>query len=295
MDEAEISSALRDAFAKINFKYNVPEGAERDALILQVLKKIASDTQVIGAPERTDVWEKGWGENLQEFIASGHDAAKLTPKFLRPNMPIRFNQQYIIPEDSTFELDLYVLLRRALFEKYLGPFATVYEFGCGTSFNLKALAELYPEKELHALDFVPSAAKLADEVGKAFQLNIQGHVFNMRKPDMNLKLKPGSAIFHIGTTEQLASDIGPFFEYLLAQKPALCMALEPTVELYDENNLVDYLAATFHRKRGYTEGYLPRLKQLEAEKKIEILKVHRTYFGSFFLEGYSLMVWRPVV
>lgn len=42
-----------------------------------MLKKIASDTQVIGAPERTGVRENGWGENLQEFIQSGHDEKKI--------------------------------------------------------------------------------------------------------------------------------------------------------------------------------------------------------------------------
>ena len=71
--------------------------------------------------------------------------------------------------------------------------------------------------------------------------------------------------------------------------------MEPTVELYDETNLVDHLAAKFHKKRGYTQGYLPRLKALEAEKKVEILKVKRTYFGSLFMEGFSFIIWRPVV
>jgi len=49
----------------------------------------------------------------------------------------------------------------------------------------------------------------------------------------------------------------------------------------------------FHRKRGYTENYLTRLRELEAQNEIEILKVKRLFFGSLYMEGYSYMIWRP--
>ena len=69
--------------------------------------------------------------------------------------------------------------------------------------------------------------------------------------------------------------------------------MEPTIELYDESNLLDYLAMRFHVKRGYTEGYLPRLRELESQNKVEILKVKRLFFGSLYMEGYSCLIWRP--
>ena len=93
--------------------------------------------------------------------------------------------------------------------------------------------------------------------------------------------------------EQLASNFEAFLQFLLKHSPALCVHVEPTIELYDENNLVDYLAMKFHRKRGYTENYLTRLRELEAKNKIGILKVKRPFFGSLYMEGYSYMVWRP--
>jgi hypothetical protein len=97
----------------------------------------------------------------------------------------------------------------------------------------------------------------------------------------------------IGTIEQLAGDFEPFLQFLLRRSPALCIHVEPTVELYDEDNLVDYLAVKFHRKRGYTEGFLPRLQQLEDQGRIEIVKVKRLFFGSLLMEGYNLLIWRP--
>ena len=64
--------------------------------------------------------------------------------------------------------------------------------------------------------------------------------------------------------------------------------------MYDDQILLDYLAIKFHKKRGYTEGLLPRLKELERLGQIELLKVKRLYFGSTFMEGYTYMIWKPV-
>ncbi len=191
-------------------------------------------------------------------------------------------------------MDFFEVLRLWLFKKYFGGVHAIYDFGCGTGFNLKALAELYPEKELHGLDFVPSSRDLVNEIAKEYRFHLTGHLFDMRAPDERVTMKENSLAMHFGAVEQLASDIEPLFGYFLKNKPALVVALEPTVELYDMENLPDYLAAKFHRKRGYTEGYLPKLRTLEAEKKIEIIKVKRTNFGSLFMEGFSFMIWRPI-
>ena len=120
-----------------------------------------------------------------------------------------------------------------------------------------------------------------------------GHLFDMRSPDEKLEIANNSAVVTIGTIEQLAGDFEAFLQFLLKRSPALCIHVEPTIELYDEDSLVDYLAVKFHRKRGYTQGFLPRLQQLQNQGKIEILKVKRLFFGSLFMEGYSLIIWKP--
>ena len=60
-------------------------------------------------------------------------------------------------------------------------------------------------------------------------------------------------------------------KYLLQQNITRCIHLEPTIELYDQNILFDYLAAWFHSKRGYTAGLLPYLQRKEAEGFIKII------------------------
>jgi hypothetical protein len=135
---------------------------------------------------------------------------------------------------------------------------------------------------------------LVNEIAKAHNLKLKGSIFDMVNPDESFTLKKNSLIFTIGVIEQLASKFEAFLQYLLHNRPELCVHVEPTVELYEENNLVDYLAIQFHKKRGYTQGFLPRLQELEKTGKIEILKVKRLFFGSLFMEGYNLIIWRPV-
>ncbi|MBS3903032.1 MAG: class I SAM-dependent methyltransferase [Anaplasmataceae bacterium] len=289
----EVQDFCGDIIPRYDFRYRILKGEERDQVILTVLKKLESDTQVIGAEERTGIWEKGWAENLESFKKT-HDEQSLVPKFIRPNQPIRFAGEYILPSTNNFELDYFSVLRRWLFKKYLKNYQNVYEFGCGTGFNLLELARLYPDKKLHGSDFVSSSKDLVNEIAKTNQINLEGRIFNMRQPDSSYILEPGSAVMHFGAVEQLASDIDPLFNYLLRNKPALCLALEPTVELYDDAKLFDHLAIKFHRKRGYTEGYLPRLQKLEKEGKVEIIKTKRTYFGSLLMEGFSYIVWRVI-
>ena len=74
----------------------------------------------------------------------------------------------------------------------------------------------------------------------------------------------------------------------------MCVHLEPLVELYDEDSLFDYPAIRYHRKRGYLDGYLTALRKLEREGRAEILDTRRLQFGSFFQEGYSLVMWKPL-
>ncbi|OGZ27150.1 MAG: hypothetical protein A2365_00575 [Candidatus Nealsonbacteria bacterium RIFOXYB1_FULL_40_15] len=287
----ELSPSAVKIIEETDFRYRIIEGEEKDELVKHILFKIENDTQIIGAPERTGQWEKGWNENLESFKNS-QDLSSITPKFIRPNQAIRLNQQYIMPADHNFENDYFSVFRAWLFEKYLKNYDNIYDFGTGSGYNIVPMAKMFPEKHLYGMDFVPSSPELINRLAKAYGWKMEGILFNMRKPDYSLRIKPGSCVFTSGTLEQVASDFEPFLEYLLKQPFDLCINIEPTVEVYDENNLVDYLAVKFHRKRGYTEGYLPRLRELESRGKIEILKVKRLFFGSLFMEGFTYMVWK---
>jgi SAM-dependent methyltransferase len=289
----EMPMECRDLIAKGDFRYRIAENNEYDVILLNVLKKLEDDTQAIGALERKDAWDKGWRENLVEFVEGGYELNKLVPKFFKHCRFLRLNQKYVISFNPNFEADFFSIFRLWFLRKYLGDCNSIYEFGCGTGFNLVALAQLYPDKELYGLDFVPSSVELVNKIAEVYKWNIKGQYFDMLCPDSNFKVDENSVFFTVGAVEQLASKFELFLQFILRCSPKICLHVEPTIELYDEQNLADYLAMKFHRKRGYSEGYLTRLEELEAENKLEILKVKRTYFGSLYMEGYSYIVWKP--
>lgn len=292
--EGEFSSECLQAIGNSDFSYRKLDQKQRDDVILCVLKKISSDTQVVGAEERTSVWEQGWAENLSAFNAQDNNLEALIPKFIRENQPIRYDGDYIMPSNPCFEFDYMTVFRLWLFQKYFAGFSSIYEFGCGSGLNLVLLASLFPEKNLYGLDFVQPPVDLINTIGKTHNWHMTGHRFDMINPDTSFTLTEKSAVFTFGALEQLASKTENFIQYLLHQKPGICIHVEPTVELYDENSLFDYLAIQFHRKRGYTEHLLPRLQELEAEGTVKILSVKRLNFGSLFLEGYTYIIWQPV-
>ena len=151
----------RKVIEENDFSYTIPREAERDRIILDVLKKTDSDRQVIGAPERQEVWQKGWEENLKEFIAGGKKLETLVPRFIRAGQPIRFDGNFILPVNPLFELAFLRVFRIWLFKTYFSALDPIYEFGCGTGFNLVELAQMYPGKTYVGLDFVP-ALRLPD-------------------------------------------------------------------------------------------------------------------------------------
>lgn len=249
------------------------EGAERDAVILDIIRRLENDTQRIADPEREQVWESGWAE----AAATGDPV----PKYVRADRPVRWQGALYHQDDELNELDFIRRVQRTIGE-WLSGVATVAEFGCGTGWNLLELQRLTPGRRYIGCERAKSAVDMVASLG------IEAHRFDMLAPEYDLPENAG--VFTFGAIEQLASRFHPFVEYLIAQRPAIVVHVEPTIELYDPDVLLDALAIRFHRKRGYTEGLLP---WLQSDPRVSLERVERMGFGSLMMEGYNLMVWRP--
>jgi hypothetical protein len=132
------------------------------------------------------------------------------------------------------------------------------------------------------------------KIAKIYDLNLRTEYFDLFSPNYDLKIDSACGVFTIGTMEQLGTNFGPFLDFLLRKQVGLCINVETCYELYDRNTFFDYGAAKYLEKRGYLGGYLPRLKELEEEKKIRIIEIRKT-FGSFFHDGYTYIVWKPLL
>jgi len=278
---------------KHDYRYEVPGGAERDRIVLQVMQHVDSDKPTQVGEHRAGIWESCWSDNLQKFIDGGYDPDKLVPDFIKPGQPIRLNQDYVIPLSARFELDFFQVCRAFLFDRFFADVQSVYEFGCGSGFNLLALARQQPGKKLCGLDWSASSNRTLDLMGQKLGLDISGRQFDFFKPDASLELGPASGVLTMCALEQVGPRHGSFVEFLLAKKPAICVNMEPLLELYDEKNLADHLAIRFHRKRGYLDGFLTSLRKLAGDGRVEILEERRFHFGSLYHECYSYVAWRP--
>lgn len=294
VSEELFSESLKCKILSFDFSFERPDLNATKKLILEVLQKIRSDEQIIGAHERTQKWYEGWKENLDDFRSSEFDEKALVPKFVRPGNPIRWFQQYIIPKNDEFELQFIKVYLHWLAETYLSEVSRVHEFGSGTGYNLLAIAKIFPEKEYLGSDFVGSSVDLMNEIaGATKNIKLSASNFNMLKPNYNYSISANDGVFTFGSLEQLASNVEPMIKFLISKRPKIVVHTEPVEEFYDLGNLEDYLAYQFQSKRGYSSGLIGLLEDLERQGVIQIIKKKRLFFGSFFMEGYNHIAWRP--
>ncbi len=290
----DLPADCRSKILEHDFRFEPAPPEEHSRLVLETLKTLDGGELVKVGSHRKAVWERGWSENLREFVAADYNLESLLPKYYNNAHPyLRLRRQYIKPVDPSFEVNFYTVLRMWLFRRYLTDIQNVYELGAGTGLNLAMLAQLFPEKNLYGLDWASASKDILTALSKRYGWRITGYEFDLFHPDPDFELAQNSAVLTTTALEQLGHEHGPLLDYLLRQAPAVCINVEPIVELYQDEHLLDSLAMRYHRQRGYLENYLPTLRQLEQEGKIELLCVQRPYFGGFFNESYSIVVWKP--
>lgn len=291
-EPADLPAAARAVLAASELGFEVLGGREREALLLRALRGAEADGLVPSGPHRAADWERGWQENLRAFESSGDAAGGLIPRYNKHDV-LRLGGDYVRVADRGFEYAVYTALRHWCFQRWFRDCAAVTEFGCGTGTSLLLLAETLPQLALTGCDWAPSSQAIVERLAARCGRPIAARRFDMFHPDAGLRLGPGTGVFTSAAMEQLGGDHAAFVDWLVGQRPAVAVHLEPLYELYDEDLLFDDVARRYHRHRNYLRGFVPRLRELADAGSIELLALRRTGFGSFFHEGYGLAVWRP--
>ena len=117
--------------------------------------------------------------------------------------------------------------------------------------------------------------------------------FDFFEPDDSLMLNSNSGVITVAALEQVGSSHKDFVQFLLRNKPSIVLNIEPISELLDASNALDSISIDYFKKRNYLDGYLSYLRQLESLGEVRICEAKRSYFGSLFIEGYSIIVWSP--
>lgn len=282
-------------YLKENLYFKYLNSKEIEFVAIHIIKKIATDSQIIASKERKKIWFNGWNQSLKSY-SKNKNLKNLIPKFYtaRKNNIFRLGGRFIKVKNPMFEVKMVKIFTNWYFKKYFYNVDNIYEFGAGTGHNLLELSKIYPEKKLHGSDFVQSSVNLLKLVAKINDISLNCFKFDMTNPNKKKKILKNSAVYTSGALEQLSGNIYKFINYILSSNPKIVLHAEPVADFYDKNQLPDCLANLFQTKRGYTDNLLTHLRNLEKKKKIKIIKLCKSPFGSLMIEGYNLVVWRPL-
>lgn len=289
-----LSEYVKKKIRSYKLAYSPLSKEEEEQVIIKIINTLLDPFLVYSGPHRLKQWEKGWGQNLSE-LEKEKTADSVFPHYHGKYEINRLNQNFVKGISPDYERNMLYVILDYVFDTYLRDAENIYEFGCGTGHNLLKVREINPSAHLFGLDWAKSSQKILKHMADSrLAENITGYNFDFFKPDTKIKLAPHSAIYTVAALEQIGSEYKAFVSYLLKNKPDLCINIEPIAELLDENRLIDNLSIKYFRKRNYLNGYLDYLRALEKKGAVEILDAKRMHIGSLYIEGYSLVVWKPV-
>lgn len=240
-------------------KYKELTEKEYDLAIIKMIEELDKPLKTAGVHRKKD-WERGWKE-----------AGKFPQYFGKYNIH-RLKGKLVKGISKNYEREALYSVLDPLIKKYLWNKSIVYEFGCGTGHNLLRLS---PHTNTVGFDWA----------------NPLFEYFDFFKPGRSIV--PNSGVYTVAALEQVGTNFKPFVSYLLKQKPSIVVHVEPIEELLDPRNLLDYLSLRYMKKRKYLSGYLTYLRKLEKSGKIKIIEARRSGIGSMFIDGYSIIAWKP--
>jgi hypothetical protein len=289
--EFKLSERLKNIIKNFDLRYEVVENLFRqEKYLVDVINVLTSDIEFSGK-HRLSSWESGWEQNLEEFNSSG-DYSKLIPKYHGKKKYVRWKKQIIKPLVDFFDYKIHICILDAIIEKWIGDTKHFYEFGCGPAYHLLRTSNVFPEISYYGLDWTENSQKIIRSINEKFDKNITGKRFDFFNPDDEVEINSNSLVVTVAALEQTGENYKKFVEFLLKKKPSLCINIEPMSEFLEKDNLLDLLSIKYFEKRKYLKGYYDYLLQLEKEGRIEILDSRRTFAGSYFIDGHSLVVWR---
>lgn len=284
---------IKEELSKIDTSYHQADAAELAEYILQYLQQIDKPWLVRNKAENLAAFEKGWSENYQKMVTEGISLNALKPGYFRENKFLRYDNGLIVPANHQLEFDLFKVARYCVFDKYLRNAEAVVELGCGSCQNLLMLADFFKHIKIFGADWTQASIKTADFLAKKLNRDIVGFHLDMLEPQKDIQLPSGAALLTIHAFEQLGRGYGPILKYIFESKPSIVVHYEPIIELFTEDNLLDFMAIRYFHKRNYLQCYLSSLHELEKRGIIEIIEEYRPFLGGV-LHDSSIIVWRPV-
>ena len=286
----QIDEKVKQNIKNFDLDYTTLSKSERDSIILKLIKRI-DEEMIYSGKHRIQDWENGWSENLDLFNEN-KDLKSLIPFYHGKYDIIRWKGDFVKSASDNLDYKLHICLVDSILIHYINEGDDVFEFGCGPGYHLLRLS-YYKNLNLNGGDWTVASQKIISNINQKFNLDIKGFNFDFFKPDYNVYVPKNSIFYTVAALEQVGDNFIEFVNFIIEKNPKMVINMEPIDELLDSEKLVDYLSVKYFRKRNYLNKYLPYLEKLENEGKIEILTKNRINYGSLYVEGHSLIVWRP--
>ena len=287
-----LSDFVKDKIAACDLSYHTLDTRERDNVIMSILNTLSSSEVKKSGAHRINDWISGWGQNHAEFSQTNHFHS-LVPKYFGKFPYVRWKQDFIRPVNRSFEYNMVKILQYWIFEKHFANLNNIHEFGCGTGHNLFRVREINKFATISGLDWTSSSQDNIKKINEVYNKNFGCYNFDFFNIDKQYDMGNNCGAYTFAALEQVGDSHTEFLNYLVSQKPNVCVHIEPIGEMLNPKyNFVDYLSVQYFKKRNYLDGFIKTLHNMQTQGIIEITQQQRSYIGSLFVDGYSIVSWR---
>lgn len=246
----------------------------------------------VGANDPT-VWENGWEDVYRFIMTKDINFNELKPQYFHEKAPCRLFGNFVEQISDNFEYWVGLLVRCVYFNKHLSSLEGIYEFGCGTGINILILNKINENLHLTGCDWAKASKDILLKMPVKGKGTINGYRFNMLTLQGEIDfIKKNCGLLTVHALEQLGRNWNEFLQFIIRNNPQICVHIEPLFELYQNADVYSNLAADYHVKRGYLNGFVDEIKSLESKGMATIIELHRIEYSGLYHEAYSILVWK---
>ena len=285
---------LSPQFDSLN--YDVVKGEKKNRLINDIIKIIfiTKKFRVVNK-NSVNVWNKGWREIYEKIKNKKFTEDLLKPQYFSLHPIMRYNDMYI-QSSKYFSYQMDQLIRKLVLYKFIKKTKKIIELGSGTGNNQLLINKIFPNIEQVASDWSDSSISINKLLAKKINKKIITVKFNMvdLRGWNKFDITKDTLLLTTHSLEQISDNSYGLLKKILNSKIRRIINIEPIIENYNQDNLLDFLAISFHKKKNYLVNWLTNLRKLEQEKKIRFIFNKRFKFGDKFHEAYSIIVWEKI-
>jgi|LakMenEpi03Aug12_release.lakeMendotaPanAssembly.Ray.scaffolds.fasta_scaffold184499_2 hypothetical protein len=290
----DLHNKARAIIDSLNLECEIIGPDDESKIIREIRAEISSGLLGKSGPSRLQTWNRGWAENQDSFsVKKSPDS--LIPKYFGKSRINRLEQKFVLAKSQDYELLMLRAIQSWVFTQYFEKLDHVYEYGCGTGHNLVFLHELFPNLQLKGLDWSVSSQSLIGEVKIQYpEIKIAAENFDLFNPNFDIDIPTNAGVLTVASLEQLGNQHEKFVTYLMQKRPKIVVHIEPFQDLLDPRVPVDRVSIDYMVERNYISGYVESIQSLEQDNRVKIMMLQRSFVGSKYIDGYTLLVWSPI-